>query len=134
MATRVSVRPSVLLVNDALDERDTYARTLRAAGYHAITAENSAVAYQIAVARPPDILVTDVRITRSISGLELTRRLRNDERTAAIGIIVLIAVSRPQDANVAIKAGANRFLEKPVPGSVLRAEIARLLPTSRRLA
>jgi hypothetical protein len=32
MATRVSLTPSVLLVNDALDEREMYARTLRAYG------------------------------------------------------------------------------------------------------
>jgi CheY-like chemotaxis protein len=133
MGTRVSATPSVLLVNDAVDEREMYARTLRAAGYRAIIAENSADAYHIAVTRPPDIVVTDVRITRSISGLELTRRLRNNERTAAIGIIVLIAVSRPQDADVALKAGANTFLALPVPGSVLKAEIARLVPPSRRL-
>ena len=70
MATRVSETAAVLLVNDAVDERDTYVRTLRAAGYRAITAENSVAANQIAVVRPPDIVVTDVRITRSISGLE----------------------------------------------------------------
>jgi DNA-binding response OmpR family regulator len=131
MATRFSATPSVLLVNEAVDERDAYTRILRAAGYQAIAAENSVTAYRIAVTRPPDIVVTDVRLTRSISGLELTRRLRNNERTAAIPIIILIAVSRPHDAGVALKAGANTCLKKPVPGGVLRAEIARLLPPSR---
>jgi CheY-like chemotaxis protein len=130
---RVWFPPSILLVNDVPDEREMYARTLRAAGYRAITAENSAVAYQIATRRPPDIVVTDVRITGSISGLELTRRLRTNHRTQAAGIIVLTTVSRPQDADVALKAGANRFLEKPVSAPILRAEIARLLTGSREL-
>lgn len=130
---RVWFPPSVLLVNDVLDEREMYARTLRAAGYRAITAENSAVAYQIATRRPPDIVVTAVRITGSISGLELTRRLRNNPRTLAVGIIVLTTVSRPQDADIALRAGANRFLEKPVPAPMLRAESARLLAGSREL-
>jgi DNA-binding response OmpR family regulator len=75
----------------------------------------------------------DVRITGAISGLELTRRLRKNQRTQAAGIIVLTTVSRPQDADVALKAGANRFLEKPVPAPILRAEIARLLAGSREL-
>ena len=126
MATRVRLMPSVLLVNDVLDEREMYARSLRASGYCAVTAENSAAAYQMATTRPPDIVVTDVRITGSISGLELTRRLRNNQRTLAVGIIVLTTVSRPQDAHIALKAGANSFLEKPVPVAVLMAEIARL--------
>ena len=44
MAITVLRTPSVLLVNDALDEREMYARTLRAAGYHALEAENSIAA------------------------------------------------------------------------------------------
>ena len=127
MATRVLLMPSVLLVNDALDEREMYARTLRAVGYRAIHADNSTAAFEIATTYPPDVVVTDVRIAGSIGGLELTRRLRNNVRTAAVRIIVLTLVSRPQDAVVALKAGANAFLEKPVLGSVLTAEIARLL-------
>jgi CheY-like chemotaxis protein len=132
MATRVLRTPSVLLVNDALDEREMYARVLRAVGYRTITAENSIVACQIAVTDRPDVVVTDVRIAGSISGLELTRRLRTNVRTAAVRIIVLTTVQQPQDADVALKAGADTSLEKPVPGSLLKAEIARLLPTSGR--
>jgi CheY-like chemotaxis protein len=71
MATRVLLTPSVLLVNDALDEREMC--TLRAVGYRAIQADNSTAAYQIAATHPPDVVVTDVRISGSISGLELTR-------------------------------------------------------------
>ena len=134
MATRVFFTPSVLLVNDAVDERETYARTLRAVGYCTIKAENSIAAYQIAAIHLPDIIVTDVRITGSISGLELTRRLRNNQRTSAVRIIVLTNVSRPQDTAIALKAGADTFLEKPVPGPVLKEEIARLLATSQKTA
>jgi CheY-like chemotaxis protein len=122
------------LVNDALEEREMYARTLRAVGYRAITAANSLAACQIAVTHRLDVVVTDVRFTGSINGLELTRRLRTNVRTAAVRIIVLTTVSRPQDADVALKAGADMFLEKPVPGSLLKAEIARLLPTQRDLS
>lgn len=132
MATRVLLTPSVLLVNDVIDEREMYARTLRAAGHCVITAKDSAVAYRIAANRPVDIVVTDVRITGSCSGLELTRRLRSDERTAAVGIVVLTSVSRSHDAHVALMAGADTVLEKPVTSSLLTGEIRRLLSTSRR--
>jgi CheY-like chemotaxis protein len=107
-----------------------YARTLRAVGYRAITAANSLAACQIAATHRLDVVVTDVRIAGSINGLELTRRLRTNVRTAAVRIIVLTTVQRPQDADVALKAGADTSLEKPVPGSLLRAAIARLLPES----
>ena len=97
-----------------------------------IIPKDSGAVYQIATTRPPDIVVTDVRITGSISGLELTRRLRSNPRASTVGIIVLTTVSRPHDADVALKAGADTFLDKPVSGSVLRAAIERLLPGSVR--
>ena len=49
-----------------------YAHTLRAAGHRVIIPKDSGAVYQIATTRPPDIVVTDVRITGSISGRILT--------------------------------------------------------------
>jgi len=126
MASRVLRTPSVLLVNEALDEHDQYARTLRAYGYRVVTAPTSVAAHQIAITRSTDIVVTYVHLTGSMSGLELTRRLRTHTRTTTVPI-VLTDVSRPQDADLALKAGANMLLERPVRADVLQAEIARLL-------
>jgi DNA-binding response OmpR family regulator len=127
MTTGVLQTPAVLLVNDAVDERETYARTLRAYGYQVVKAATSVAAYQIAITKRTDIVVTDVRLTGSMTGLELTRRLRTHARTATVPVIVLTDVSRPQDAEVALKAGANMVLERPVWADVLRRRIARLL-------
>ena len=126
MASRVLRTPSVLLVN-VLDEHDLYARTLRAYGYRVVKAPTSGAAHLIAITRPTDIVVTDVHITGSMSGLELTRRLRTHTRTTTVPIIVLTDVSRPHDADLALKAGANLVLERSVRADVLQGEIARLL-------
>src|SRR5688572_3489133 len=125
MVSRGLGTSSVLLVNEALDEHDLYARTLRAYGYRVVKAPTSGAAHLIAITRPTDIVVTDVHITGSMSGLELTRRLRTHTRTTAVPIIVLTNGSRPQDADLALKAGANRILERPVWADALREEIAR---------
>ena len=127
MVSRVLRTSSVLLVNEALDEHDLYARTLRAYGYRVVKAPTSGAAHLIAITRPTDIVVTEVHITGSMSGLELTRRLRTHTQTTTVPIIVLTDVSRPQDADLALKAGANMVLERPVRADVLQAEIARLL-------
>ena len=108
-----------------------YARTLRTSGYCAIKAATFLAAYQIATSKRLDVVVTDVWIAGSISGLELTRRLRHDTRTSTVPIIVLTDMSRPHDGDIALKAGADTVLEKPVPSGVLKAEIERLLATSR---
>ena len=134
MATQVSLTPSVLLVIGELREREMYTRTLRAAGYHVIEAQSSSTAYRIATLNPPDIIVTNVHLRASINGLELTRRLRNDQRTFAVGIIVLTIASRPQDTYLAIRAGASSVLEKPVPASILENEISLVLLTSRQMS
>ena len=104
-----------------------YARTLRAYGYRVVKAPTSGAAQLIATIRQTDIVVTDVHITGWMRGLELTRRLRTHTRTTTVPIIVLTDVSRPQDADLALKAGANMVLERPVRADVLQAEIARLL-------
>jgi len=127
MATGVLQTPSVLLVNDALDERETYARTLRAYGDQVVKAPTSLEAYQIAISGRADIVVTDVQITGSMTGLELTRRLRIHAGTTTVPVIVLADVSRPQDTDLALKAGANTVLERPVWADALRQEIERLL-------
>jgi CheY-like chemotaxis protein len=92
-----------------------------------VKAATSLAAHQIAITRATDIVVTDVHITGSMSGLELTRRLRTHTPTTTVPIIVLTDVSRPQDADLALKAGANMVLERPVGADVLQVEIARLL-------
>ena len=84
MATRALRTSSVLLVSDALDERDVYAPTLRSYGYRVVNAATSVAAYQIAVTRGTDIVVTHVHIAGSMSGLELTRRLRIHTRTTTV--------------------------------------------------
>ena len=63
MATRVLRTPSVLLVNEALDERDLYARTVRAYGYRVVEA-TSVAAYRIAITRPTAVVAAAPRADR----------------------------------------------------------------------
>ena len=127
MATRALRPPSILLVSNSVDERVGYARSLRVWGYRVVNAATTVLAYQIATTRPTDMVVTDVHCSGSMSGLELTRRLRMHTRTTTVPIIVFTSVTRRHDANLSIKAGADMFLERPVSGDVLREHVAQLL-------
>ena len=51
-------------------------RANEARGYQVMKAATSVAAFQIAITKRTDIVVTDVRLTGSMTGLELTRRLR----------------------------------------------------------
>src|SRR4030095_802341 len=134
MATRNLRTPSILLVSNSVDERYVYTRALRAAGYRVVLAETTILAYQIATTRPTDLVVTDVRCAGSMTGLELTRRLRTHTRTSTVPIIMITSETRRQDAELSLKAGADIFLEKPVPGDVLREHVVRLLMACGRLS
>jgi DNA-binding response OmpR family regulator len=77
--------------------------------------------------------VTDGHGAGSMSGLELTRRLRIQARTTTVPIIVITSETRRQDGELSTKAGANMFLERPLSGDVLREHVVRLLVSSERL-
>ena len=133
MATQNLRTPSILLMSNSVDERNMYTRALRASGYRVVNAATTVLAYEIAIARPTDIVVTDGHCAGSMSGLELTRRLRTHTRTATVPIIVITSEMRRQDAELSIKGGANMVLERPVSGEV-REHVARLLVACARLS
>src|SRR4030095_14100529 len=133
MATRELRMPSILFVSPSVEEREVYTRALRASDYRVVNAATTVLAYQIAITRPTDIVVTDGHGAGTMSGLELTRRLRIHARTTTVPIIVITSETRRQDGELSIKAGADMFLEKPVSGDVLREHVVRLLMACGRL-
>ena len=134
MATQDLRTPSILLVSNSVDEREAYTRALRASGYQVVNAARAVLAYQIAITRPTDIVVTDGHCAGSMSGLELTRRLRIHTRTRTVPIIVITSQTRRQDGELSIKAGADMFLERPVSGDALCECVGRLLVSCGRLS
>src|SRR4029453_10876650 len=132
MATRDLQTPSILLVSNSIDEREVYTRVLRAAGYRVVNAATTVLAYQIAITRPTDIVVTEGHCAGSMSGLELTRRLRIHTRTRTVPIIVITSQTRRQDGELSIKAGADMFLERPVWRCAMRMRgtVTRVVRTS----
>ena len=104
MAPRALRPPSILLVSNSVDEREAYPRSLRASGYRVVNAATTVLAYQIATTRRTDIVVTDGHCAGSMSGLELTRRLRIHTRTTTVPIIVLTSVTRRHDGDLPIRA------------------------------
>jgi len=96
-----------------------YARALRASGY------GVAVLRQLSWHIRFDRRANAYRRYRwalpcSMSGLELTRRLRLHTSTTSVPIIVITSETRRPGGELSIKAGADTFLEKPVSGDALR--------------
>ena len=76
---------------------------------------------------PPDLILMDIQLPK-ISGLEATRQLRSDPRTAAVPIIVITSFALSGDDQKAREAGATGYLAKPYSPRDLLALIRSLVP------
>jgi two-component system, cell cycle response regulator DivK len=114
--------PVILIVDDHEDSLAMYAFGLLAMGFQPITADTAEEALARACEFRPDVVVADVALP-GISGLDLTRRLREDARTRDAGIIVLTGNVGPSVKQQADDAGCDRFLLKPCMPDALAGEI-----------
>jgi two-component system response regulator len=73
----------------------------------------------------PEVILLDLKLPR-IGGLEVLRRLRADERTRRIPVVVLTSSSEEKDILSSYDLGANSFVRKPVDFAQF-AEAARQL-------
>src|SRR5687768_290967 len=103
--------PTVLLVEDSEDDRTMYAEYLGLQQFRAIEIDSTADA--LAMARTADVVVTGIRVPGPFDGIELVRRLREDDRTKQKPVIVLTACTFEPDQQRAYAAGCDVFLPKP---------------------
>ncbi len=111
----------VLVVDDEIHIVYVVAIKLRNNGYEVISAENGADAFKLACEEKPDIIVTDFQMP-VMTGLELVEKLRDDEQTRDIPVIMLtargfaVADERKKDLQI------SQFLSKPFsPKELLRS-------------
>ena len=103
---------------------------LRAAGYDVRVASDGAQALTTAQERVPDLVLADVMMP-NMDGFELTRRLRQDPRTAAVSIIMLTARGLSADKLEGFAIGADDYIVKPFDTPELLARIRGVLRRSR---
>ena len=111
----------VLVVDDEIHIVHVVAIKLRNNGFEVISAENGAKAFELACAEKPDIIVTDFQMP-VMTGLELVAKLRQNETTKDIPVIMLtarsFAIEDEQKQNLKI----SEFLSKPFsPKELLRS-------------
>ena len=116
----------VLVADDDPDIRELVAYRMARSGYEVLQATNGEEALELATARCPDLAILDVMMPRC-DGFEVTRRLRAQEQTARIPIILLTA--RAQDADVArgFGVGADDYIRKPFSPQELAMRVQAIL-------
>ena len=116
----------MLVVEDETAIRDMIAFALKRAGIAPMLAEDARAA-QIAIAdRLPDLILLDWMLPGS-SGLELARRLRREDLTREIPIIMLTARGEEDDRVLGLDAGVDDYIVKPFSTRELIARIRAVL-------
>ena len=113
----------VLIVEDSQDQRELYAAILTAQGLRVTLAGDGEEGLEKASQHRPDVIIVDLSLP-GVSGWEATRRLRANEKTKHIPIIVLTAHSFV----TAEAVGCEGCLIKPCLPVHLFAEILRVVP------
>jgi len=122
---------NVLVAEDQDANAELLSRVLRSRGAQVCRAENGARALALSAELMPDIILMDVQMP-GLDGLEVTRLIKSDSRTAGIPVVCLTAYAMSGDRERCLAAGANGYVTKPIDFKVLVAEMARLLPRSSR--
>ena len=118
--------PTVLVVEDEPQIQELVAVNLEHSGHRVLRASSAEEAETAIRAELPDVLVLDWMLPGE-SGIAFARRLRADERTRDLPILMLTARAMEQDKLSGLEAGADDYLTKPFSPKELAARIKAVL-------
>ncbi|MFO7992829.1 MAG: phosphate regulon transcriptional regulator PhoB [Marinobacter sp.] len=119
---------TVLIVDDEAPIREMIAVALEMADYDYLEAADAREAHALIVDKQPDLILLDWMLPGT-SGVELARRLKKDETTAEIPIIMLTAKVEEDNKIQGLEVGADDYITKPFSPREL---VARLKAVLRR--
>lgn len=119
---------TVLIVDDEAPIREMIAVALEMADYRCIEAKDAKQAHQLIIDHRPDMVLLDWMMP-DINGIEFARRLRKDEITADIPVIMLTAKTDEEHKIRGLEAGVDDYITKPFSPREL---VARLKTVLRR--
>jgi signal transduction histidine kinase/ligand-binding sensor domain-containing protein/DNA-binding response OmpR family regulator len=121
----------LLIVEDNADVRN-YIKDNLTEEYKIIEAADGEEGWHISLDCMPDLIVSDVMMPR-MDGFELLSKLKTDERTSHIPIILLTAKATNQDKIEGYETGADDYIMKPFEPDVLKARVSNLIEQRKRI-
>lgn len=120
-----SGRPTILIVEDNAEIRALLCDDLQEL-YNIEMAADGIIGWEHATANVPDVIISDVMMPR-MDGFELCHKLKTDQRTSHIPIVLLTAKDQLSDQVEGLETGADVYLTKPFHLRVLGLNIRNLL-------
>ncbi len=133
-------KKKILVVDDEPDVTDLVAYHLKAKGFHVECLNDATASISKARSMQPDLIILDIMMPH-LSGIQLCRILRADNRLSKVPIVFLTAKAEPTDRIEGLESGADDYLGKPFSPkelvlrveSILRRISAPREPTAAKL-
>lgn len=117
---------SVLVVDDSPTEQHILKNILEKAGFEVHTAANGEEGIVEARRLHPDLILMDV-VMPVLNGFQATRKLREDQETSAIPVIMVTTKDQETDKSWGLRQGAEAYLVKPVSAPDLLERVRAVL-------
>ncbi|CAN1213471.1 response regulator [Tumidithrix helvetica PCC 7403] len=121
-----SAKPLILVVEDAPDNQVLIEQVFQDSGYAVNCVQDGVTALAWLAEQLPDLILLDLSLPK-VDGWEVARRLKADQRTAAIPIVAVTAHAMKGDKEAAIAAGCDDYLTKPLDIEQLEICVKRWL-------
>lgn len=116
----------ILIVEDEANLREILKMNLEKSGFECLTAEDGLEALKITNVKKPDLVILDLRISK-VPGEEVCKKIKSDQETSTIPIIMLTGKNSDVDRIVGKVVGADCYLNKPCDMPTLLENINKLL-------
>jgi CheY-like chemotaxis protein len=126
----VNGQQTIVIIDDDPDFVEYTRIVLESASYNVLTARNAADGLALVRASAPDLIITDVMMSYTLEGTNVTREIRSDPALCQTPVLVITAIARRPDEDLfpdGTQPAPEGFLTKPVSPGELLATVDRCL-------
>jgi CheY-like chemotaxis protein len=120
----------ILVVEDSRTQAEQIKYLLEQRDYEVVTAENGKKALALLDEHKPTLVMTDI-IMPEMDGFELCRRIKLNEHTRDIPVILLTSLTGSEDVLEGLACGADNFITKPYNEEYLLSSVERILASGK---